>query len=100
MKLYHGSNVVVKNPQILLSDRRLDFGTGFYLTSSFEQSERWAQLTTARRGEDYPAMMTGLKMLEDQPVFVDKDKAIIRIKPWETLIDCSSKGGDTGACYK
>ena len=56
MKLYHGSNVVVKNPQILLSDRRLDFGTGFYLTSSFEQAERWAQLTTARRGEGHPVV--------------------------------------------
>ena len=56
MKLYHGSNVVVKNPQILLSDRRLDFGTGFYLTSSFEQAERWAQLTTARRGEGRPVV--------------------------------------------
>lgn len=56
MKLYHGSNVVVKNPQILLSDRRLDFGTGFYLTSSFEQAERWAQLTTARRGDGRPVV--------------------------------------------
>lgn len=32
MKLYHGSSVVVEKPKILLSDRRLDFGTGFYLT--------------------------------------------------------------------
>ena len=50
MQLYHGSNVVVRNPQILQTDRRLDFGTGFYLTSSFEQASRWAQLTTQRRG--------------------------------------------------
>lgn len=51
MKLYHGSNVVVKKPKILPSDRRLDFGTGFYLTSSYEQAERWAFLTAKRRGE-------------------------------------------------
>lgn len=50
MKLYHGSNVAVKIPQILESDRRLDFGTGFYLTSSYEQAERWAKLTCKRRG--------------------------------------------------
>ncbi len=49
MYLYHGSNVGVKNPRIIVSDRRLDFGTGFYLTSSYEQAERWAKLTTARR---------------------------------------------------
>lgn len=32
MKLYHGSNIVVEKPKIFQSDRRLDFGTGFYLT--------------------------------------------------------------------
>lgn len=41
MILYHGSNIVVEKPKILQSDRRLDFGTGFYLTSSYEQAERW-----------------------------------------------------------
>ena len=50
IKLYHGSNIVVENPKILRSDRRLDFGTGFYLTSSYEQAERWAFLTAKRRG--------------------------------------------------
>lgn len=51
MKLYHGSNVAVEKPKILQSDRRLDFGTGFYLTSNYEQAERWAFLTAKRRGE-------------------------------------------------
>ncbi|MCF0241861.1 MAG: DUF3990 domain-containing protein [Treponema sp.] len=50
MLLYHGSNVQVSNPQIIDSDRRLDFGKGFYLTSSFEQAKRWAELTVKRRG--------------------------------------------------
>ncbi len=50
MKLYHGSNIEVKEPKIIKSDRRLDFGTGFYLTTSYEQAERWAEWTTARRG--------------------------------------------------
>ncbi len=49
MLLYHGSNIEVSNPQILESDRRLDFGKGFYLTSSFEQAKRWAELTVKRR---------------------------------------------------
>ena len=54
MKLYHGSNLEIKNPQILESDRKLDFGTGFYLTSSYEQAEKWAILTAIRRGEGRP----------------------------------------------
>ena len=53
MKLYHGSNLEIKNPQILESDRKLDFGTGFYLTSSYEQAEKWAILTAKRRGEGF-----------------------------------------------
>ncbi|MBQ2594244.1 MAG: DUF3990 domain-containing protein [Candidatus Riflebacteria bacterium] len=51
MILYHGSNIEVKEPKILVSDRKLDFGTGFYLTSSYEQAERWANLTKMRRNE-------------------------------------------------
>ena len=50
MLLYHGSNIEVSNPQIIESDRRLDFGKGFYLTSSYEQAKRWAELTVKRRG--------------------------------------------------
>lgn len=52
MLLYHGSNVEVSKPQILESDRCLDFGKGFYLTSSFEQAKRWAELTVKRRGSE------------------------------------------------
>lgn len=49
MKLYHGSNLVVKEPKILSNVRALDFGAGFYLTSDFEQAKKWATLTTKRR---------------------------------------------------
>lgn len=42
MILYHGSNVQVKEPQIIESKRYLDFGIGFYLTSDFEQAQKWA----------------------------------------------------------
>lgn len=41
MKLYHGSNVIVDNPKIIKSDRALDFGTGFYLTTDFEQARKF-----------------------------------------------------------
>ena len=43
MKLYHGSYVEVKQPQILTPNRALDFGAGFYTTSSFEQAKAWAK---------------------------------------------------------
>ena len=49
MRLYHGSNVIVENPKIIESDRALDFGKGFYLTTDFEQAKKWSILTAERR---------------------------------------------------
>ncbi len=36
MIFYHGSNIEVKSPKLILSKRLLDFGAGFYLTTDFE----------------------------------------------------------------
>lgn len=47
--LYHGSNVEIEAPKILPNLRALDFGGGFYLTSSYSQAERWAKLVFKRR---------------------------------------------------
>lgn len=49
MLLYHGSNIVVEKPEIREKLRALDFGAGFYLTSSREQAIRWARTVTRRR---------------------------------------------------
>ena len=49
MYLYHGSNMKVETPQLILSNRTLDFGSGFYTTSDESQATRWAKLQTKRR---------------------------------------------------
>lgn len=49
MILYHGSNIKVTNPKIIVSNRALDFGAGFYTTSDIEQAKRWANLQERRR---------------------------------------------------
>lgn len=43
MKLYHGSLETVEKPQIRLANRTLDYGTGFYTTTSKEQAELWVK---------------------------------------------------------
>lgn len=43
MKLYHGSLETVEKPQIRLANRTLDYGTGFYTTTSEEQAELWVK---------------------------------------------------------
>ena len=42
MILYHGSTVPVEKPKIIAGNRFLDFGIGFYTTSSLQQAEDWA----------------------------------------------------------
>lgn len=40
--LFHGSNVVVKEPKILANGYYKDFGYGFYCTILEKQAKRWA----------------------------------------------------------
>ena len=49
MLLYHGSNVVVEQPILIPQRRALDFGPGFYLTSSRKQAEKWSRVVRLRR---------------------------------------------------
>ena len=43
MELYHGSVEVVRNPRIIQPERTLDYGSGFYTTTSFHQAGQWAR---------------------------------------------------------
>ena len=43
MKIYHGSLEIVNKPEIRLSNRTLDYGTGFYATTSEKQAEDWVR---------------------------------------------------------
>ncbi|MBQ9396312.1 MAG: DUF3990 domain-containing protein [Proteobacteria bacterium] len=43
MILYHGSNVIVDKPRIVVQNRALDFGSGFYTTTNKEQAIAFAR---------------------------------------------------------
>ena len=51
MKLYHGSIHKVTEPQILQPSRTLDYGSGFYTTTDYQQAAEWA---ARRLGKDHP----------------------------------------------
>ncbi len=53
MKLYHGSNVAVQEPKIIQSNRSLDFGAGFYVTSSKKQAIAWAKRQKIRMRSEH-----------------------------------------------
>lgn len=39
-KVYHGSIEEVRRPEIRHPNRSLDYGNGFYVTTSYEQAKR------------------------------------------------------------
>ncbi len=41
--LFHGGSHIIQKPEIREPNRTLDFGKGFYLTTSKEQAERWVR---------------------------------------------------------
>ena len=49
MRLYHGSNVAVRQPRLLPFQRNLDFGKGFYTTTDLGQATTWARRTARIR---------------------------------------------------
>ena len=80
----------------------MDFGVGFYLTSSLEQAERWAVLTTERRGEGNPTItvyefdeskLADLKLLQFEKankkwldfVIANREKSTVTHK-WDIVI--------------
>ena len=41
MKLYHGSNIIIEQPRLLQPMHTLDYGSGFYTTTSEHQAHEW-----------------------------------------------------------
>ena len=48
MIIYHGSNVIVSSPRILVNGFYKDFGYGFYCTNIEKQAKRWALTTRGK----------------------------------------------------
>lgn len=55
MILYHGSLEIVTQPEIRESNRTLDYGTGFYATTSYQQAEDWVRrrMTESKENRGY-----------------------------------------------
>ena len=49
-KIYHGSFEVVENPEIRQPNRSLDYGSGFYTTTSFAQAKKLVERRMTDKG--------------------------------------------------
>lgn len=53
MICYHGSDTIVDMPKILEMTRPLDFGGGFYVTTSIVQAKKWALKVSYRNNNNH-----------------------------------------------
>ena len=49
-KVYHGSVEEVRNPEMRQPNRSLDYGSGFYTTTSYEQAKKWVERRMKDKG--------------------------------------------------
>lgn len=56
MILYHGSNMIVRQPKLMVQTRYLDFGNGFYTTENEEQAISFAEKVYRRKKEGTPTV--------------------------------------------
>lgn len=64
MKLYHGSTVAVRKPSVKRGRPTVDFGQGFYTTTSYEQAKKWAELKRKRMSASH-AIVTEYEVADD-----------------------------------
>ena len=64
MKLYHGSTVAVRKPIVTRGRTTVDFGQGFYTTTSYEQARKWAELKRKRISASH-AIVTEYEVADD-----------------------------------
>lgn len=82
MKLYHGSLEVVSEPRIITPNRTLDYGRGFYTTTSYEQAEQWVR---RRKGTQHTVGYVNVYELAD--ILPDDIKQLRFEIPTEEWVD-------------
>lgn len=98
MFLYHGSNMQVITPKILVTNRMLDFGAGFYTTSNKEQAVKWSKIQTMRRRKGKPTV--SMYELDEEKL---KEISVHRFKSankeWLRFVTDNRKGKYFGEKY-
>ena len=83
MKIYHGSIEKVESPEIRESNRTLDYGQGFYTTTSYEQAEVWVR----RRMNEKRTSRGYVCVYELNEAAVESMKTLIFEQPTEEWVD-------------
>lgn len=81
-RVYHGSIDEVVKPEIRQPNRSLDYGSGFYTTTSYEQAKRWVE----RRMKDKGVAIGYVNIYELDEKLVKNMKSLFFEKPTEEWV--------------
>ena len=83
MRVYHGSIEKVEIPEIRTPNRTLDYGCGFYTTTSYKQAESWVK----RRMEEKKVKKGFINVYEFDENAIKSLNALIFEVPTEEWVD-------------
>jgi len=98
LQIYHGSDMLVKNPVIMRPVRALDFGCGFYTTTNSEQARNFSKIVQNRNGspERHISIYTiDIDLIKNQSIlYFDKPN-----KKWLDFVSANRNGIYNGKIY-
>jgi hypothetical protein len=83
MIVYHGSLDIIAKPEIRESNRTLDYGSGFYTTTSSQQAEDWVR----RRMKGSEVERGYVNIYEFDHSFIRKLNCLLFYSPTEEWLD-------------
>ena len=99
MILYHGSNMTISEPKLVVQNRYLDFGYGFYTTTNKTQAIGFADKVAKRRKSGEPSV----SIYEIDEVTAFRDCLVLRFdapdEAWLDFVSANRAGNYTGKTY-
>ena len=99
MILYHGSNLTVSEPKLIVQNRFLDFGYGFYTTTNKVQATGFADKVTRRHKAGTPTV--SIYEIDEEKAFAEC--SVLRFnapdEAWLDFVSANRAGSQSGEPY-
>lgn len=99
MILYHGSNLTVSEPKLIVQNRFLDFGYGFYTTTNKVQATGFADKVTRRHKAGTPTV--SIYEIDEEKAFAEC--SVLRFnaldEAWLDFVSANRAGSYSGEPY-
>ncbi len=99
MRVYHGSNLVVEKPKLIVQNRYLDFGYGFYTTTNKVQAISFAEKVYKRKNEG--SKQVSIYEVDEKKIF--EECSVLRFdspnEAWLDFVASNRSGNYDGKAY-